>query len=77
MSRLAEMKHKLRALGVADSVVDSLTKEEVDDAHDGPFVKAWCHKCDSEHRVSEGFVRRANLKTVDGFIMAKCGGCYL
>lgn len=75
---LAQCKARFRALGVADEVIDSLTEAEVLEAHDGPWVRAYCHKCEREHRVSASYVAETG-KSVDkdGFVYVKCGGCYL
>lgn len=66
---LGAAKHRMRELGVAETIVNATTPADVDAANSPDRVTVTCHKCNEQHTVEREWA--AGRKFI------KCGGCYL
>jgi hypothetical protein len=75
MSALTKVKARMLELGVAPSVVASVTEQDLARANDPVRVSVLCHKCDQHHEISH--VTYEQLFVRKGYTTLKCGWCYL
>ena len=75
---LNETRAHLRILGVADSIVESVTQSDLDAFASDTQVPAECPKCDSKHTVGARWAQSAELPRDErGVYITKCARCYL